>query len=97
MIEAGMSRSIHFILAFAGASVLGCAALVGAGAEPANTLEIVVGNGPHAGTYKPADIMCMHSKPQGFAAAFKDFDSRDSKVPSQGGINVWNPEERALP
>jgi len=46
------------------ASVLVVAAYALAAAQAENTLEIVVGNGPHAGTYKPPaeSIICMHYK-----------------------------------
>ena len=86
---------VRVILGFAGASVLGLAALAAAGAEPVNTLEIVVGNGPHAGTYKPAGIMCINMKAPNrrYFAVFTDFDASGSAMPSEGAISVSNPDE----
>ena len=61
-----------------------------------NTLEIVIGNGPHAGTYKPPTdaVICLHAKKQHrYSAAWKDFDAHDAKAIAEVGINVSNPDE----
>lgn len=47
--------------------IVSAGAFVGAGVESSpNVLEVVVGNGPHAGTYKPpaSEVICMHVKKQ---------------------------------
>ena len=65
------------ILVTAVASVLGVAAYALAPAQAENTLEIVVGNRPYAGTYKPPaeSIICLHDKKEKrYTAAWKDFD-----------------------
>jgi hypothetical protein len=85
--------SVRLFVAVAG--VLGVAAMAYA-APPDNTLEIVIGNGPNAGTYKPpvATIICAHFKQQKqFTAVYKDFDASDSKKIGEAGINVTNPDE----
>ncbi len=74
--------------------LLGAQALA---AVPAtNMLEIVVGNGPHPGTYNPPgeSIICLHAKQQKrYSAAWKDFDAHDAKAIAEAGINVSNPDE----
>jgi hypothetical protein len=57
-------------------------------------LEIVVGGGLHAGTYKPpaSAVICLRVK-QEFSAAFKDFDARAPKMLSEAGISVSNAGE----
>ena len=61
-----MTTSLRLFLVVAAASALGVAALASAPAPSDNVLEIVIGNGPHAGTYKlPASrSMCMRFKEQ---------------------------------
>jgi len=82
------SRLIRNILA---ASTLTLAALAIADAAPANTLEIVVGNGPHAGAYKPVDVICLHVKAQKqFSASFRDFNAPKPNAVGEGGISVSN-------
>lgn len=74
--------------------VLGAQVL--AAAPATNMLEIVVDNGPHAGTYKPPAeaIICLHAKPQKrYSAAWKDFDAHDAKAIAEAGINVSSPDE----
>jgi len=59
-------------------------------------LEIVVGNGPHAGTYKPPaeNIICMHHKKERrYFATWKDFDAHDAKAIAEAGINMLNPHD----
>lgn len=84
-------RSFIGVLA---ASALAVAGLANARGEAVNTLEIVVGNGPHAGTYKPADIICMHLTAQKrFSASFRNFDAPIPNVVGEGGISVDNPDD----
>ena len=78
------------------ASVLAVAVYALAAAQAENTLEIVVGNGPHAGTYKPPaeSIICMHyKKEKRYFATWKDFDAHDAKTIAEAGINVLNPDD----
>ena len=92
-----MINSVRLFVAVAGASALGVAAL--AYAKPDNTLEIVIGGGPNAGTYKPpaSATSCMHFKQQKqFTAVFKDFDASDLKKVGEAGINITNPDETGL-
>ena len=89
-----MSQTLRRALFFALACSLCLASRTGAIASPENTLEIVVGNGPHAGTYKPpaASVICLHAKKQKrYTAAWKDFDAHDEKGIAEAGINVSNP------
>lgn len=63
-------------------------------AAPNNMLEIVIANGPHAGTFKPSDVICIHAKAQKeFSAAAKEFNARDPKALSESGISVSNPDD----
>jgi hypothetical protein len=67
----------------------------GAGAAP-NVLEVVVGNGPLAGSYKPpvSEVICLHAKKQKvYSAAWKDFNAHDAKALAEAGISVSNPDE----
>ena len=89
-----MTRSFRLFVAVAAASALSGAALASAPADP--TLEIVIGGGPNAGTYKPpaSTTSCMHFKQQKqFTAVFKDFDASDLKKVGEAGINITNPDE----
>lgn len=79
-------------------AVLGAIILVHgeAPAHAANRLEIVVGHGPHAGTYQlaAANTICLHAKERKqFSAAFKDTQALDPKALSSAGINVFNPDD----
>lgn len=91
-----MSRPIRQLLFIAGACAFGLTAQTFAAAPAENSLEIVVGNGPHAGTYKPAadTVICLHAKKQKrYSAAWKDFNAHDAKAIAEAGINVSNPDE----
>ena len=93
-----MTISLRLFLAVAGASALRIAALAHPPAPSDNLLEFVIGNGPHAGTYKiqASEIMCMHFKQgKNIAAVFKDFDAKDVKKVGEAAINVANPDEAA--
>lgn len=74
----------------------GCRGIRSGGPQTENTLEIVIGNGPHAGTYKPPaeSIICVHyKKEKRYTAAWKDFDAHDAKAIAEAGINVSNPDD----
>ena len=60
-----------------------------------NPVEVVIGNGPHAGTYKlpGSEVICMHVKGKQTAAAYKNFDPRNPKLVSEVGINVDNSDD----
>jgi len=63
-----------------------------AGAAP-NALQIVIENGPLAGTYKPdpGAVICIHAQKQRvFSAAFKNFAARTPKDLAEAGIEVLN-------
>ena len=88
-----MPNRLHSILLLTGLFALTASAW---GAVPAgNTLDIVIGNGPHAGTYKPPaeTVICLHAKTQNrYSAAWKDFDAHDAKAIAEAGISVSNPD-----
>jgi hypothetical protein len=89
-----MTRLIRLFL-IAGACAFGAAALGQAAAPTDNSLEIVVDNGPHAGTYKlqTSAVMCMHFKQQKqVTAVYKDFDASDPNKIGEAGINITNPD-----
>ena len=91
-----MIISLRLFLAAAAASALSVAALAHTPAPSDNLLEFVIGNGPHAGTYKlqTSEVMCMHFKQQKqVTAVYKDFDASDPKKIGEGGINIVNPDE----
>jgi hypothetical protein len=91
-----MRRVIRQFVLVAGASALGAAAPGNAHAQAVNALEIVIGSGPQAGTYKlPAtNMICLRTKqPNQFSAAYKDLKAHDPKTSSGIGINVFNPDE----
>jgi hypothetical protein len=93
-----MTTFLRAILVAASASTLGVAALASAPAPGDNVLELVIGGGPHAGTYKlPASaVMCAYFKEgKNLAAIYKDFDASDVKTVSDAAINVLNPDEAA--
>jgi hypothetical protein len=93
-----MINPVRLFLAFAGASALGVAALASAPTPNDNLMEIVIGNGPHAGTYKFSTdaVMCMRFKEgKNIAAVYKDFDASDLNKISDAAINVDNPDEAA--
>src|SRR4051812_2577212 len=77
------------------ACALSVAALARAAAPTDNSLEIVLDNGPHAGTYKlqTSAVMCMHFKQQKqVTAVYKDFDASDPNKIGEAGINITNPD-----
>lgn len=90
-----MSNPVRLFVVSA-ACILSVAALTHASAATDNTLEIVVGGGPNAGTYKLQTdaVMCMHFKQQKqFTAVYKDFDTSDLKKIGEAGLNITNPDE----
>jgi hypothetical protein len=90
-----MTNPVRLLL-LSGACALSVAALAHASASTDNALEIVVGGGPNAGTYKLQTdaVMCMHFKQQKqVTAVYKDFDASDAKKIGEAGINITNPDE----
>jgi hypothetical protein len=90
-----MTTFLRLFLAAAAASALGVTALAQTPASRDNVMEFVIGNGPHAGTYKlpTANIMCMHFKQRKeVAVAYKDFDATDLQKIGEGGIKISDPD-----
>ncbi len=96
-----MSHLARVILCIAGAGALAAARVQ----AQSNILEVVVANGPHAGTYKPpaADVICIHYQAQQiYAATWRDLDEALSgeaaaaKNPTneatEAAINISNPD-----
>ena len=78
------------------AMILAAAAPLAAAHPAPNVLEIVVANGPLAGTYNPpaAEVICLHAKKQKrYSAAWKDFSPKGAKAIAEAGINVSNPDD----
>jgi hypothetical protein len=91
-----MISPVRLVVACACASVLGVGTLASAAD---NTLEIVVGSGPSAGTYKvpAAETLCMHLTTQKhFNVVYKDFDAKDPKKIATAGIHIINPDDAGL-
>jgi hypothetical protein len=83
---------LTLILVITGASALAAACIQ----APPNVLEVVVVNGPLAGTYKPptSEIICLHAKKEKrYTATWKDLNAHDAKAIAEAGINVSNPED----
>jgi hypothetical protein len=62
---------------------------------PPNPLQVVIGNGPFAGTYatKGEQTACVREKVQKiFAASFKNFDAKGARAFNEGAISVNNPD-----
>ena len=81
-----------------GGAILAVALPLSAAQAPLNVLEIVVANGPLAGTYTPpaAEVICLHAKKQHrYSAAWKDFSPKGAKAMAEAGINVSNPDDAA--
>src|SRR6478735_3226157 len=79
-----------------GGAILAVALPLSAAQAPANVLEIVVANGPLAGTYTPpaTEVICLHAKKQHrYSAAWKDFSPKGAKAIAEVGINVSNPDD----
>jgi hypothetical protein len=78
-------------------AIVGAFALCPAGVQASpNVLEVVVGNGPLAGSYKPpvAEVICLHAKKQKvYSAAWKGFNAHDAKSIAEAGISVSNPDD----
>ena len=65
----------------------------------ANVLEVVVANGPFAGTYKPSgggvEVICLYvkQKPQPqFAATWRDLTPTSKTVIAEAGVSISNPD-----
>lgn len=79
-----------------GGAILAAALPLSAAQAPLNGLEIVVANGPLAGTYTPpaTEVICLHAKKQHrYSAAWKDFSPKGAKAIAEVGINVSNPDD----
>jgi len=60
-----------------------------------NPLQLVIANGPFAGTYdaRGTETICLHAKMQKmYAASFKDFNAHGAKAFAEAGIKVDNPD-----
>jgi hypothetical protein len=92
-----MHHSIRATLMVTGAAALAAVGAASARVAPAlNVLEIIVGNGPFAGTYKPpaSEVICLHArKEKRYTAAYKAFNANGAKMLSEVGINVSNPDD----
>lgn len=91
-----MGHGILVSLITAGALCTGIAATADARTRvESNVLEIVVGNGPFTGTYKPpaSEVICMHAtKQKVYAASYKNFAVKGAKALAEGGVSVSNPD-----
>jgi len=60
-----------------------------------NPMEIVISDGPLAGSYQaaPSETICLHVKGKQYSATYKDFNAHDPKKLSEAGINVQNPDD----
>ena len=82
------------------AFALGMLAPMALGAQQGspNTIEIVVGNGPFAGTYKQPsrgdEVLCMSLKqsPHEFAATWRDVTPTSKTVLAEAGVGISNPD-----
>jgi len=86
----------RLLLGATAASMISGTALARTPRGSEDVLEIVVGNGPHAGTYKlPAPaIMCMRFKVgKNISAVYKDFDAGDMNKIGEAAINIANPDD----
>lgn len=92
-----MSIYYRFALGFCCTMLMALAfAAGGTTAQAANSLEVIIANGPHAGTYQlPAvNIACLSIKARKqFSAAYKDTNAKDAKIVSGVGINVFNSDD----
>jgi len=83
-------RVLRFLI---GSALVACA--TAAHAAP-NVLEVVVGNGPFAGTYKPPvdEVFCIHAKQRSvYIVSWKNFSPSDPRAMSEGGLNVFSPDQ----
>ena len=88
-----MSRLVRTFLMVAACSLL--AAAVRAQSAP-DTIEVVVLNGPHAGTYKTpsSETICAHYKAMKWTfATWRGFEAPDPGKLSAAAIKVLNPEQ----
>jgi len=93
-----MTRVSPVIRSALGVVALGALTPLAASAQKAagNILEIIVGSGPFAGTYKaPTDqVVCLYVKKQPqFTVSYKDFSPAGPKALAEAGMQVDNPGE----
>ena len=89
-----MKRSVHTLVTIAAVGVLALA--WSAVVEAKDSMELVIGSGPHAGTHKldKGILICMQQKSSGqLSAVFKDLNATDAKQISGVGFNVFNPDD----
>lgn len=80
-----MLNCLRSMLLFLGASTLAAASAYAA----SNSLVIVVANGPLAGTYKPSEPLCVHSKQQrGYSVAWIDIKPNGARALAQATMDV---------
>ena len=90
-----MKRNHRFALGLCCTMLMALAA-GGTAAQASNSLELVIADGPHAGTYHlpAANIACMNVKARKqFSAAYKDTNAKDAKIVSGVGINVFHSDD----
>ena len=77
--------------------VLGCASVFGSAiSADTESMEIVIGGGPRAGTYQlpAANIFCINLKTQKTVAiSYKDFDATGTNTIGTAAIGVTNPDD----
>ena len=85
-------RILYFLLAV---SAIGIADSADAADPAPNPMEITVGNGPAAGTYKPpgSETICMRVGGKILAASYKDFNPSTPKGLNEAGISISNPDD----
>ncbi len=87
-----MKRTIGLWLASAALAAVG----VASAAPPTDSMELVIANGPHAGTWKypgKGIFVCMRQKaPDQLSAVYKDLDAKDISTVSGVGFNVFSPD-----
>ena len=87
-----MQRVELYVVLVAGLMSL---AVARAGSAP-NDLQIIVGSGPLAGTYRapPTEVICLHSrKQQVYSAAWKSFTPTSGRQLAEAGIEVSRPDD----
>ena len=89
--------NIHYRFAWSlCGTLLTALAAGGTAAQAANSLELIIADGPHAGSYSlpTANIACMNVKARKqFSAAYKDTNAKDAKMVSGVGVNVFNSDD----
>ena len=90
-----MTIHYRFALSLCGTMLIALAT-GGTTAQAANSFELIIADGPHAGSYSlpAANIACMNVKARKqFSAAYKDTNAKDAKIVSGIGINVFSSDD----